>query len=106
MARCIAARRDLRHVDNRPDTGVDGALGELRGRLHQAWPDRINEVRPVDALERASDGIEIQQVADEDLRAVLGKRFGPLVPAVNEGRARSAPCPAAAWRQRRRWRRW
>jgi len=40
----------------------------LRRRLDQARPDRIDEVSSIDVLEGITDGIEIQQVADDDLR--------------------------------------
>jgi len=68
VACSITTRRDLRHVHDRLHAGLFRGLCELRRRLDQARPDRIDEVSSIDVLEGITDGIEIQQVADDDLR--------------------------------------
>jgi hypothetical protein len=62
-------------------------------------PGRIDEVGPIHAFQSFPDSIEIQKVADNDLRLPLAKRFGALVLAMHEGPdvpPLSRSCAAAA----------
>ena len=85
VARRISARRDLRYVHDRLDASLFRRLRELCGRLNQAGLDRIDEIGPIHALEGLADSVELEQVADDDLRPELAKVFGPLVRPMDEG---------------------
>src|SRR6516162_2028339 len=54
MAVRVAARRNLRHVDERLDAGFPRGLRELCCSLHQPWLNRIDEVRSIDVLQRCA----------------------------------------------------
>jgi hypothetical protein len=52
--------------------------------LNQARPDRVDEVGAVHAVEGFPHRIEIQQIADNNLRPPLAESFGPVVLAMHE----------------------
>src|ERR1700722_11565703 len=80
-----AAGRDLRHVDDRGDSGLLGGLGEGGGCLEQAWADRVDEVGRPNAVDGLADSVDVLQIADDDLGATVTQFRGAVVKAMHEG---------------------
>jgi len=80
-----ATGRDLRHVDDRGDSGLRGGLGEGGGRLEQARADRVDEVGRPNAIDGLADNVDILQIADDDLGAAVTQFRGTVVKAMHEG---------------------
>src|SRR6266851_439931 len=51
--------------------GFLGSLCELRGRLHDAWADRIAEVGTLHFVQRGTHSVKIEEVPEHDLSANL-----------------------------------
>ena len=76
---------DLRHVRDRLDPSLPGRLGEVGGRLNDPGPDRVDEVRPTDALRRHPHRPWVEVVAGDHLHALVVEPPGAVVDAVDEG---------------------
>ena len=69
-------------IPSTPASSADWANCAVR--LNQARPDRVDEVGAVHAVEGFPHRIEIQQIADNNLRPPLAESFGPVVLAMHE----------------------
>src|SRR5262245_7911118 len=81
----------LRHVDNKLGLRLPRGLGKFGGRFHEARPHGVDEVGARHALERAPDGAEVENVADEDLCAEALELVGAFIVLVDEGADGEAP---------------
>ena len=83
----MASRRAeiLRHVHNRFDAGLERGLSELGCRLNQTRPDGVDEIGAVHALEGFAHGVEVCEIAGDNLRPSPAQSLGPFVLAMDEG---------------------
>ena len=76
---------DLRHVNDCLDPGLPSRLGEVGRRLDDPGADRVDEVRPADALYRRTHRIQVEVVAGDHLHARVFEPLRAVVEAVDEG---------------------
>ncbi len=88
----VLPRRLLRHVDDAVDAGLLRGLGEVRRRLQDAGADRIDEVGPLDAVERGANLPEVEEVAVDDLDPAILELLRAVVLTVGQCPDLMAPC--------------
>ncbi len=80
----IRARRSLRHVDDELGLYLQSSLCTVRSRLYETGSHRVHKVGPFYPPEGSPNGAEVEEITDENLRALSSELIPTLVLSVNE----------------------